>query len=103
MLMKEIKDDTNRWKDTMFLDWKNQYCQNEYTTKGNLQIQRNPYQITNGILHRTKMKKNLNLYEDIKNPNIYGDTKTPKVLNVYGDTKNPILRKKSGTGGNQAP
>ena len=103
MLMKEIKDDTTRWKDTMFLDWKNQYCQNEYTTKGNLQIQRNPYQITNGILHRTKMKKNLNLFEDIKNPNIYGDTKTPKVLNVYGDTKNPILRKKSGTGGNQAP
>ena len=96
MLMKEIKDDTNRWKDTMFLDWKKQYCQNEYTTKGNLQIQHNPYQITNGILHRTKMKKNLNLYEDIKNPNIYGDTKTPKVLNVYGDTKKPNLEKEKG-------
>ena len=28
MLMKEIEDDTNIWKDiyTMFLDWKNQYC-----------------------------------------------------------------------------
>ena len=94
--MKEIKDDTNRWKDTMFLDWENQYCQNEYTTEGNLQIQHNPYQITNGILHRTKMKKNLNLYEDIKNPNIYGDTKTPKVLNVYGDTKKPNLEKEKG-------
>ena len=34
---------------TRFLDWKNQYSQNEYTTQGNLQIQCNPYQITNGI------------------------------------------------------
>ena len=28
---------------------KNQYCENDYTTKCNLQIQCNPYQITNGI------------------------------------------------------
>ena len=34
---------------TMFLNWKNQYCQNDYTTQGNIQIQCNPYQITNGI------------------------------------------------------
>ena len=34
MLMKEIKDDRNRWRDnTMFLDWKNQYCDNDYTTQ----------------------------------------------------------------------
>ena len=33
----------------MFLDRKNQYCENKYTTKHNLQIQCNPYQITNGI------------------------------------------------------
>ena len=33
----------------MFLHWKNQYCQNNYTTQGNLQIQCSPYQITNGI------------------------------------------------------
>ena len=32
-----------------FLDVKNQYCENKYTTKHNLQIQCNPYQITNGI------------------------------------------------------
>ena len=38
----------------MFLDWKNQYCQNGCTTQGNLQIQCNPYQITNGIFHRTR-------------------------------------------------
>ena len=56
MLMKEIKDDTNTWKDTMFLDWKNQYCENDYTTQGNLQIQCNPYQDTNDIFHRTRTK-----------------------------------------------
>ena len=33
----------------MFLDWKNQYCENDYTTQSNLQIQCNPYQITSGI------------------------------------------------------
>ena len=41
---------------TMFLDWKNQYCENDYTTQSNLQIQWNLYQITNGIFHRTKTK-----------------------------------------------
>ena len=47
-LMKEIKiKQMERY--TMFLDWKNQYCENDYTTQSNLQIQCNPYQITNGI------------------------------------------------------
>ena len=41
----------------MFLDWKNQYCENDCTTQSNLQIQCNPYQITNGILHRIRTKK----------------------------------------------
>ena len=36
-LMKEIKDVTNSWKDIL-LDWKNQYCQNDYTIQGNIQI-----------------------------------------------------------------
>ena len=46
-LMKEIKDDTNRWRDyTIFLDWKNQYYQNDYITQSNLKIQHNAYQIT---------------------------------------------------------
>ena len=40
----------------MFLGKKNQYCENDYTTKCNLQIQCNPYQITNGIFHRTRTK-----------------------------------------------
>ena len=41
---------------SMFLGWKNQYCENDYTTKSNLQIQWDPYQITNGIFHRTRTK-----------------------------------------------
>ena len=36
---------------TMFLLWKNQYCENDCTTQSKLQIQYNPYQITNGIFH----------------------------------------------------
>ena len=40
----------------MFLDWKNQYCDNIYFTQSNLQIQYNPYEITNGIFHRTRTK-----------------------------------------------
>ena len=40
----------------MFLDWKNQYCENDYTTQSNLQIQCNPYQTTNGIFQRTRTK-----------------------------------------------
>ena len=40
----------------MFLDWKNQYCGNDYTTQSNLHIQCNAYQTTNGILHRTRTK-----------------------------------------------
>ena len=35
-LMKDIKDDTDRQKYTMFMDWKNQYSENEYTTQSNL-------------------------------------------------------------------
>ena len=38
-------------KYTIFMDWKNQYSENEYTTQSNLWIQCNPYQATNGIFH----------------------------------------------------
>ena len=41
---------------SMFLGRKNQYCENDYTAKHNLQIQCNPYQITNGVFHRTRTK-----------------------------------------------
>ena len=39
---------------SMFLGRRNQYCANDYTTKCNLLIQCNPYQITNGIFHTTR-------------------------------------------------
>ena len=41
---------------SMFLGRKNQYCEDDYATKCNLQIQHDPYQITNGVFHRTKTK-----------------------------------------------
>ena len=56
-------------KYTMFLDWKTQYCQNAYTNQGNLQIQCNPDQITNGIFHRTRTKKFSICMEIYKTPN----------------------------------
>ena len=57
----------------MFLDRKNLYCQNAYTTQQTLQIQYNPYQTTNGIFHRT----------------------TTKILNLDGDTKDSKFSKQS--------
>ena len=54
-LMKEIKDDKQMERYSMFLGRKNQYWENDYTTKCNLQVQCDPYQITNGIFHRTKI------------------------------------------------
>ena len=37
---------------SVFLERKTRYCQNDRTTQGNLRIQGNPCQVTNGILHR---------------------------------------------------
>jgi len=39
---------------SMVLGWKNSCCKNGQTTQSNLQIQRNPYQITHDIFHRTR-------------------------------------------------
>ena len=38
----------------MFMDQKNQYSENEYTTRSNLQIQSIPYQATNDIFQRIR-------------------------------------------------
>ena len=56
--MKEIKDDINRWRDItcMFLGRKNQYCENYYTTKCNLQMQCDPYQIATDIFQKVEQK-----------------------------------------------
>ena len=40
----------------VLLDWKSQYCQNDYTIQSNLQIQCNPYQITDDNFHRIRTK-----------------------------------------------
>ena len=54
---------------SMFLGRMNQYCENDYTTKCNLQSQFDPYQITNGIFHRTR-RKNFTIHmETQKTPN----------------------------------
>ena len=51
-LMKETKQKQME-RYSMFLGWKNQYCENDYTTKCNPHTQCNTYQMTNGIFHRT--------------------------------------------------
>ena len=51
-LMKELGEDKQMGRYTVFLDWKNrycQYCQNDNSTQGNTQIQYNRYQMNNGF------------------------------------------------------
>ena len=71
---------------TMFLDWKNQHCENDSTTQSNLQIQFNPYQTATAIFHRTKTK------------NFTICMETQKTLNSQA-----ILRMKNGCGGIRLP
>ena len=71
---------------TMFLDCKNQHCENDYTTQNNLQIQCNPYQITNGIFYRARTKITKIFME------------TQKTLNSQSN-----LEKEKQSWGNQAP
>ena len=54
---------------TMSLDWKNQYCHNDYSNQGNVHIQCNSYQIANGTFHRARTKKIKNCIETQKTPN----------------------------------
>ena len=55
-VMKEIKDDINRWTDIP-CSWVGRInIVKMTTTKSNLQIQCNPYQINIGIFHRTRAK-----------------------------------------------
>ena len=55
-------------KYTMFMDQKNQYSENEFTTQSNLQIQCNLYQATNGIFHRARTN-NFTIFMEKKKKN----------------------------------
>ena len=70
----------------MLLSRKNQYCENDYTTKCNLQILCDPYQITNGSFHRT----------GTKNFTIHMETQKTQIARA-------VLQKKNGAGGINFP
>ena len=79
----------------MFLGRKNQYCENDCTIKCNLQIQCAPYQITNGIFHRTKTKiftihmetqKTLNSQSSLEKEEWAGGIKLPDFRLYYKAT-----------------
>ena len=55
--MKEMDNDTNRWKDTPCSWTGRNNSQNDYITESSLKIQCISYQTTNGFFHRTKKKK----------------------------------------------
>ena len=68
------------------MDWKNQYCENDYNKQSSLEIQFNPYQITNGIFQKTRTKIFTTCMEIPKTPN--------SLINLH---------KKNGTGGIRLP
>ena len=82
---------------SMFLGRKNQYCEDDDTTKYNLQIQCDPYQITNGIFHRTRTK----------NFTIETEWNSSKmnftILMEIPWIAKAVLRKKNGAGGINLP
>ena len=66
----------------MFLDWKNQHCENDYTTQSNLEIQCNPYQLP--LAYFTELEQKVSQY--------VWKHKRPRIAKA-------ILRKEIGVGG----
>ena len=87
----------------MFMDWKNQYSENEYTTQSNLQIQCDPYQATNSILHRARTNNFTICMEIQKTSNSQSDLEKEEELEestylTSGSTTKPQLSRQYGTG-----
>ena len=74
---------------TMFLDWKNQHCENDYTTQCNLQIQCNTYQITNGIFYGARTNHLKICMETQKTPN---NQSSLEGKNGAGGIRLPVFR-----------
>ena len=74
--MKEIKDDIA--KGEMVLGRNNQYCENDYKTQGNLQIQCNSYQTTNDTFHKTRTKNFTICMETQKTANSHSNLEKEK-------------------------
>ena len=68
--MKEINRHKQMERYSMFLDWKNQYCENDYSTKGNLQIQWIPINLSMALFTELEQQ------QQQQNHNLYGNTKT---------------------------
>ena len=90
-------------KYTMFIDQKNQYNENEYTTQSNLQIQCNPYQPTKGIFQRTRTNNFTICMEIQKTQNSQSNLEKKMVLEestclTSGSTTKPQSSRQYGTG-----
>ena len=78
----------------MFMDWKNQYSENEYTTQSNPQIQCNLYQATtSSIFHRTRTNNFTICMEIQKTSNSQEST-----CLTSGSTTKPQSSRQYGTG-----
>ena len=67
--MKEIKDDIHSQmeRDSIFLGRKNQYCENDYTAKCNLQIQCDPIKLPIAFFTEVE-QKNLTIHMETQKP-----------------------------------